>query len=416
MSQSDCIILPLGLPELEIVNQETSAEGHLLLAVRYAHSTSVCPACQRPSNKLHDQRVQEARDVPLWDQPVHLRLIRRRFRCVRCLVRTRTGRYRPRVWSEPHPAFGVGAKGRSRRTTPRLRERLAQEAMDQTIKGVAQRHGVGERFVRENWQAEVTAMRQVHAAERTAPRWLGIDDFARRKGHYYDTLLCDLERRTVLDTVEGRDGKALRRWCESLADPWCVEAVSIDMNRTFRAVVELCLPQAKIVADRFHVVRRVGKALSQVVTRLARKQAPPLQKELHRQRRGIGRAPTRWTTEERTQVIALFHALPDLEAAWTLKEAFRNWYRSRDRAEAERGLADWEKKVRDSALPEFHKLIDRDDAMLISWREEILNFFSLRLTNGFVEGKNTKTKAFIRQAYGYRNRDNLRLRILQSSA
>lgn len=54
--------------------------------------------------------------------------------------------------------------------------------------------------------------------------------------------------------------------------------------------------------------------------------------------------------------------------------------------------------------------------MLGGWRDELLNYFDHPYTNGFVEGKNTRTKQFIRQAYGYRNRDNLRLRILLPAA
>ena len=53
--------------------------------------------------------------------------------------------------------------------------------------------------------------------------------------------------------------------------------------------------------------------------------------------------------------------------------------------------------------------------MLTSWRDEILNYFDHRLTNGFVEGKNNRIKVIMRTAYGYRNMENLRLRILMTN-
>ena len=171
-----------------------------------------------------------------------------------------------------------------------------------------------------------------------------------------------------------------------------------------------------VVADHFHVVRRVGKALAQVRLRLQRQRKKEGKKDLETLRSVVSREPATCTMDERAQIAALFADLPEREHAWKLKEAFRDWYRLAERAEATRHLGAWENQLRASGLREFRQLIDGEHAMLVDWREEILNFFPLRLTNGFVEVKNTGTKAFIRQAYGNRNRDNLRLRILQTAA
>ena len=53
--------------------------------------------------------------------------------------------------------------------------------------------------------------------------------------------------------------------------------------------------------------------------------------------------------------------------------------------------------------------------MLTNWREEILNYFEYRITNGFVEGKNNRIKTIKRMGYGYRNTNNFRLRILATN-
>jgi len=155
MSQSDSIIMPLGLSELVVVKQETEADDGFTLSVRYQRTSSPCPRCHRSSTKLHDERAQECRAVPLRNQPVRLRLLRRRFRCPRCRVCSRSGRWRPVVWSEPHTVFGRSPKGRTRRTTPRLRVEAGREALGQTVIRVAQQFGVGERWVRECWRDQV---------------------------------------------------------------------------------------------------------------------------------------------------------------------------------------------------------------------------------------------------------------------
>ena len=70
-----------------------------------------------------------------------------------------------------------------------------------------------------------------------------------------------------------------------------------------------------------------------------------------------------------------------------------------------------EDRIAIDSIPEFKGLLH----VLADWREEILNYFDYRITNGFVEGKNNRIKTIKRMAYGYRNMDNFRMRILASN-
>ena len=92
-------------------------------------------------------------------------------------------------------------------------------------------------------------------------------------------------------------------------------------------------------------------------------------------------------------------------------EGFRALYTAPDRATAETTLTAWETQVRTAAVPEFQRLF-ATGSVLGSWRNEVLNYLDHPYTNGFVEGKNTRTKQLQRQAYGYRHHETLRLRIL----
>jgi transposase len=94
-----------------------------------------------------------------------------------------------------------------------------------------------------------------------------------------------------------------------------------------------------------------------------------------------------------------------------LKESFRTWYRDTDRSRAEERLGLLEERIEGDSLPEFKELLHTLD----NWREEILNYFDCRITNGFVEGKNNRIKTIKRMAYGYRNLDNFRMRILATT-
>src|SRR5207247_11085031 len=100
-----------------------------------------------------------------------------------------------------------------------------------------------------------------------------------------------------------------------------------------------------------------------------------------------------------------------LEKAWQLKEALRTWYATATVADAAEQLDAWIKHVQQEGPTALREAL----SPFKNWRQEILAFFQflpILVSNGFVEGKNNRTKTMMRQAYGYRNRYNLRMRIL----
>ena len=112
-----------------------------------------------------------------------------------------------------------------------------------------------------------TILRRVKAEPATPsppPRYVGIDDWACRKGQTYGTILVDLERRTVIDLLPGRDGEALRTWLA--ANPQ-VEVVTRDRWPAYIEAITAAAPQAKQVADRFHLIRNVREAVEKMLAR-----------------------------------------------------------------------------------------------------------------------------------------------------
>jgi transposase len=361
---------------------------------------ATCPHCGRVSVKQHDVRPRRKRDIPLRGHRVELVLNKRRFWCLTC-----------------HKAFTESdrACGRRKRTTVRLREEIGQQACTRPIAHVASQYQVGPRFV----QTCLEAVASIQLAKRglsldesgklPTPRFLGIDEFARRKGHRYDTILCDLAARKVLEVSAGRKKEEVSRVLERLTDCDAVEAVSMDMSSPFREAVQLCLPQARIVADHFHVIQHVGKAVNKVIGRAAK--SAEGKKALDGQRHLFLRNQEDLSAEEEQTRAALAQAFPEIAMAWQLKEAVRTWYATTSAAIAAAELDAWIAQVKREGPTELRKAL----SAFRNWRQEILAFFDFlptRLSNGFVEGKNNRTKALMRQGYGYRNRRHLRLRIL----
>jgi transposase len=398
--QPEGILVPLDLPELKILRQEVQAGGTIEVHVIALTDRAACPRRSHICVKVHDIRSRVKRDSRLRTYPVRLVLYKRRFRCLACR----------RTFTEPDRTCG-----RYKRTTQRFREELAKQARHQPIAQVAQAAEVGPRFVQECFESLIqeTLAKEGRALEETAklptPRFLGIDEFARRKGHHYDTILCDLDARRIVEISEGRKLEDVQKLLERLSDPEKVEAVSMEMSASFRPAVQLCLPKAHIVVDHFHVIQHLMKAYKKIVSSWAHKKEG---KALLQGKQYLFLTAQEHLTQAQAQERSKIGAeLPLLEAAWQLKEALRTWYATANAATAAEGLDAWIEQVQKSGFAHLRKAL----SAFTNWRQEILAFFQflpIRISNGFVEGKNNRTKALMRQGYGYRNRQHLRMRIL----
>jgi transposase len=383
------ITVPLDLPDLRVLAQRVTATA-LEVEVQRATTSAVCPQCGHRTAKRHDIRPRRLLYQPVGERTVTLILHRRRFRCWPC----------DRVFTEPDTVAGP-----RRRLTGRLRQQLGRQGCTQPVTVVAARHGVSPATV----GRAVTEYAAPRLADRAATPvvQLGIDDFSLRRGRRYATGLHDLVRRTVVDVVEGRTAAVAQAALERLPAPEVVQVVSMDMARAYRAAVQVVLPDAVIVVDKYHVIARIHKALAQVWGRLLRGRArdDPVRTD----GRLVFTARETLTEEQRARLGAVLWQHPDLRRAWLLKEDFRRWYRDATAPDARLELRAWLRTaVHASNLPEFAALT----GMFREWQEEILAYFTHRVTQALVEGHNTRAKCFQRQAYGYRRVESLRTRLM----
>ena len=389
--RDDCISVRLGIPELRILRQR-ELEDHLEVRVMYRGEWATCPRCGKGSSKEHDRRVQRKQDRRLRDKPVFLMLVKRRFRCYFC----------GKVFTEPDEVFGA-----RRRSSCRFREYLGQEALHQTVRRTARKERVGEGLVRRCVAEGIGKLLRAREAKET-PEFMGLDEYSVSGRRLYHTAICDLVEGAVMEVVEGQGQRRLKEYLDKLAQPERVKAVAMDMHEPFRQAVRMCLPQAKVVADKFHLIRHVNGAMDKVRSNIQGGNSRGKRRDLFHSRYTLLKGVERLADWERERLRRLFYRYPELKEAWGLKEKFRAWYRETNRARAEERLRLLQEEIADSSLSEFKQLLH----MLTNWREEILNYFDYRITNGFVEGKNNRIKTIKRMAYGYRNMDTFRMRIL----
>ena len=389
--QDDCIAVALGLPELMILGQ-VELDDHFEVTIRYRREKVACPKCGGMVVQKHESTFQRKKDRKLRDKIAILTLEKRRFRCLSC----------GKVFTEPDEVFGS-----RRRSTKRLREYLGERARHQAVSRVAKEEGVSESLVRRCFTEGTALELGVDGEKPKASKVMGLDEFSVKK-RMFDTTISDLEERKILGITEGYGKSNLEKYFTALPDPEIVEVVVMDMHEPFRQAVQICLPKANIVADKFHVIVHINLALDKVRTRLQSKESKGKRWLLFHSRYLLLRRAESLNYEEQLKLGHLFAHYPELATAWNLKESLREWYKNSSRAQAEVSLHHWEGGVRKSGLKEFGAGLP----MFRNWRNEILNYFDHRVTNGFVEGKNNRIKAIKRMAYGYRNIDNLRRRIL----
>jgi transposase len=214
-----------------------------------------CPRCGTLSDRVHSHYRRTVGDLPCQDRPVVLRLLVRRFRCVDAacsqtifcerlptLLRAHA-RATVRLM-DAHRAIGFSLGGEA---GARLAERLDMPTSPDTL---------------------LRRVKDSPAEEVPAPRYVGVDDWAIRKGQRYGTILIDLERGRVLDLLEGRDGSALTAW---LKEHPGVEIITRDRWSAFARAADEGAPQARQVADRWHLLKNLREAVENLLTRHATK-------------------------------------------------------------------------------------------------------------------------------------------------
>ena len=208
------------------------------------------------------------RDVPYRDLPIHgkrvtLWVVRRRYTCRACKTT-----FRPQL---PEMVDGF-------RMTLRLHEYVEKESFNHPYTFVAAQTGLDEKTVRDIFNARAEFLGRWHRFE--TPRILGIDELYLNKR--YRCILTNIEERTLLDLLATRRQDVVTNYLMKLKDRQKVEIVSMDMWNPYRAAVKAVLPQARIVVDKFHVVRMANDALEKVRKGLRKELKPSQSRTLRR--------------------------------------------------------------------------------------------------------------------------------------
>ena len=355
-------------------------DGCIMITVQPSgEHLETCPECGGRLYK-HGQRINHFADTPLQMQAVKIEVVRTRYRCSGC-----------KSMITPQLSF----LDEKRRATHRLIQQVRKRCLDRTFTQLAEDTGVVVNTIKNITLDFVEELERDIKFE--TPTIMGIDEL--KLMGTYRCVITNLAMNSLYDMLPERTQDTLIPYFAKLPDAEKVEWICSDMWRPFKKSFRLHLPNAKLVIDKFHVVRMASEALDT--------ERKALQNSLDRDARLNMKKHLRWIllrrpnslTEDQQRILGNLEKWhPEFKEAYDLKEQFYNIYEATTKDDAIQRFHEWE-----SSIPKYLKSF-RDVAKTVNNNfEDIFTYWDapIRITNAYTEGHNGITRVANRMGRGY---------------
>lgn len=243
-------------------------------------------------------------------------------------------------------------------------------------------------------------------------RRIAVDEIAVAKGHTYVTVVLDLESGAVVFVGDGKGSDALRPfWKRLKASRAKIEAVAMDMSPAYRDAVRTHLPDAFIVFDRFHVMKLFNDRLSHFRRELYSQMKDKTERSVLKGIRWLLLKNPENLNDEKSERERLHEALAfnqPLATAYYMKDSLRQFWECETFSEAKWFLDQWIAEAKASEVRMLYgmaKTLERH-------RDGLLNYYRFPISTAPLEGTNNKIKTMKRQAYGFRDHEFFKLKIM----
>lgn len=372
-------------------------ETDIIIGLKSRRTTGTCPKCIKMCRNIEHEYERLIRDLNMADFRCYLRFRQKKIRC-KCGFRG---------------LEKLDFVAKYERVTTRLAAKVAQDCEEASLKEVARRYNLNWKTVKEIDRAHIKSF--LPEIDQQQIKRLAIDEIAVMKGHKYFTVIRNYDSGVAIKIFFGRGYKETAEALASLDKDKLarIRFVSLDMwDPYIKAVKEQC-PHAKLVFDKFHVVKKVNEALDDVRKKEFAKSADEERIEMKRKRWIILSREKNLKTGQKETLYQLMKNNERLYKAYLLKEQILSIFD--DKISTFEKICDrikcWLENILSNELEEFNAVTKTIQNYLYG----ILNYFRYGMTNAIAEGFNTKINVLKRRAFGYRDIEYFMLKIYQSS-
>ena len=382
-----------GLRTVECSRTEYKDNG-IVLNVQTRSDKFRCPECGSKNIVRNGFTIRRFRGVPLGRKPVYIDMRVQRVKCHACGCD-----------HQEHIPFTTG----KRHTTHRLERLVADLMCMMTISEVAA-------YLKLSWNTVKDIHKNYLERNYAHPdiskvRYIGIDEFAVRKGHVYKTIVVDLETGHIIYVGDGKGADALDKfWKKVKKYETKIEYVATDLGAAFISSVKKNAPDAELVFDHYHVKKQIGDAVDKVRRSL-------YHDKLYEEKKDVIKG-ARWlllknsedikTEDAKKQLQEALSINEPLAKAYYLKEEIMLVWAQTDKKTARAWLYGWISR----AIRSGNKHIIKAGMSMFNHREGILAWYDHKITTAMVEGINNKIKVMKREAYGFTDDRYFKLRLL----
>ncbi|WCK57653.1 ISL3 family transposase (plasmid) [Aneurinibacillus sp. Ricciae_BoGa-3] len=378
----------LNLSNIQVTKIQENEHDYAISAVRPTPPL-FCPECGFSDLKKFGKKQKLYMDLPIHAKRVGIFMEQQRFQCRSCQSTFRE-QYED-VMDE------------RRFMTKRLVDFIEKQSLKRTFVSLSEELGVDEKTIRSIFREYVNRLEEQVRIE--TPQWLGIDEI-----HILSKARCvitNIEQRTLVDMLTNRNKETVIRYLHHLENKKRIRYVTMDMWNPYRDAVKEVLPQAKIIVDKFHVVRMANDCLETVRKQLRADLTQKQRRQLMHDRFVLLKRNHDLTEREILLLEVWSTQYPILQQVYDLKEGFYKVWDSESKTMAKVRLEEWKKGITSELKDAFLPLTKA----LKNWEDEIFAYFDHPITNAYTESLNSLIRVINRLGRGY-SFEALRAKIL----
>jgi transposase len=400
----------VGLKDVRVLHYERRG-SHVALMIEQVPEEIRCPRCAKRAH-VKERPVVTYVDLPVYGHPMSLAWKKHRVACVNHACATNS-------WVlDDHR---IAAKN-CLLTTRCAKWATEQVGTGRTVKEVAKELSCDWHTVNDAVTTYGAALLEADRKRLNATSAIGLDEtsFVKHQGHahpHYATTIADVANHQIIEIVPSRHYVDVAGWIGQQSKDWKERIVfgALDMSDTYAAVYSVMLPRAAQVVDPFHVVALANRCLDAVRRRVQVEQLGHRGRRddpLYRARRVLLMSEEKLDDEGAQRLKSLLELGDpggEVAIAYRVKERLRDFYRTQNPKDARIILNELlEHCLKKAMPPEIQKL----GRTIKKWFDKICNFHIARVSNGPTEALNNLIKRTKRVAFGFRNFENYRIRVL----